>query len=60
MHFLKKPSVEKLQNQLIHGRISRRDFVQATALAGLAPVASSMAPSAVRADAAGLVSLRLG
>tara|TARA_B100000676_G_scaffold274556_1_gene294121 strand:+ start:7781 stop:8905 length:1125 start_codon:yes stop_codon:yes gene_type:complete len=54
MHFLKKPSVEKLQNQLIHGRISRRNFVQATALAGLAPVASSMAPSAVRADASDL------
>ena len=51
MHFLKQPNVEKLQNQLIHGRISRRQFVQATAVAGLAPVASSMAPSSVRADA---------
>lgn len=54
MHFLKKPNVEKLQNLLIHGHISRRQFVQATALAGLAPVASSMAPQSVRADAADL------
>jgi spermidine/putrescine transport system substrate-binding protein len=51
MHFLKKPNVEKLQNQLIHGHISRRQFVQATALAGLVPVATSMAPQSVRAAA---------
>ena len=51
MHVLKQPSVEKLQNRLIHGRIGRRQFLQATAAAGLAPVATAMAPGAARAAA---------
>ncbi|MBC6438949.1 MAG: extracellular solute-binding protein [Rhodospirillales bacterium] len=49
MYFLKKPNVEKLQNQLIHGRINRRQFMQASMVAGLAPVATSMVPGSARA-----------
>ena len=51
MHFLKQPNVERLQNRLIHGRIGRREFLQATAAAGLTPVAASMAPRSARAAA---------
>jgi len=49
VYFLKKPNVEKLQNQLIHGRINRRQFMQASMVAGLAPVATSMVPGSARA-----------
>ena len=50
MHFLKKPNVEKLHNQMIHGRLDRRQFMAATTAAGLAPMTASLAPSAHAAD----------
>lgn len=54
MHVLKHPNVDKLHSRLIHGRIDRRQFMQASAAAGLVPVATAMAPGAVRAAAADL------
>ena len=46
MHFLRKPNVEKLQNDLINGRISRRTFMGAAAAAGIVPVTNSMTTGA--------------
>ncbi len=51
MHVLRQPNVEKLHNRLIHGHIDRRQFMRATAAAGLVPVATAMAPGSVRAAA---------
>ena len=46
MHFLRKPNVEKLQNDLINGRISRRAFLGAAAAAGIVPLTAPMATGA--------------
>lgn len=46
MHFLRKPNVEKLQNDLIHGRISRRTFMGAAAAAGIVPMTNAMTTGA--------------
>ena len=51
MHVLRKPAVEKLHNQLIHGRIGRRQFLQAAGAAGLAPAVASMTAGRAAAQA---------
>jgi spermidine/putrescine transport system substrate-binding protein len=50
MHFLKKPNVERLQNQLVHGRLGRREFMAASMAAGLVSVKSSGSNRAHAAD----------
>ena len=50
MHVLRKPRVEQLQKKLINREIDRRDFMAAAATAGVAPVASSLVPSARAAE----------
>lgn len=50
MHFLRQPRVEQLQRKLINREIGRRDFLAAAGAAGVAPVASSMVPSAMAAE----------
>ncbi len=54
MHFLKLPNVDKLHNQFIHGRISRRQFMAAGTVAGLVPVSSALMTSSARAAASDL------
>ena len=49
MHYLKKPNVEKLHNQMIHGRLDRRQFMAATMAAGLVPMTAA-APGARAAE----------
>ncbi len=50
MHVLRQPRVEQLQRKLINREIGRRDFLAAAGAAGVAPVASSMVPSAMAAE----------
>ncbi len=50
MHVLRQPRVEQLHRRLINRDIGRRDFLAAAAAAGVAPVASSLVPSAAAAE----------
>lgn len=50
MHVLRKPNVDRLHSQLVNGRIGRREFMAASAAAGLVPASTALNSGARAAD----------